>query len=154
MKTVSYLMGKKWKYATCYFTRYVPQACHFHWYTLISESSSAATLATVKQAAYVPDCVFFLLSPSFSDASPHKKKSKGHKSGGLGGHSCDPLPIQWPGTCWPKHSHAGTAWPSITLSFQVNVTHCINVYTLCWNTNFILVMALLKKLWAELAQSV
>ena len=73
IKIVSHLVGNVGKYATCYFMRYVPHACHFHWYTQV-KSSSAATLITVKQAADVPDCVRCLIRPSFSDAPPPQEK--------------------------------------------------------------------------------
>ena len=40
------------------------------------------------------------------------------------------FPIQWPGICWPNHSHTGTAWSSSTLRLQVNVALFITIYTL------------------------
>jgi hypothetical protein len=123
----------------------VPQdSCHFYWYTQVSHPVLPhSPLSSMLQICLI---VYLLwLDQALQMAPPNKKKSKGHKSGYLGGHSHDPLlPIQWPGTCWPNQSHTSTAWSSSTLWFQVNVTLCINIYTLCWNSNFILVMSLLK----------
>ena len=174
IKIVSHLVGNIGKYATFYFTRYPPHVCHFHWYIQVSHPMlPLSSLSSRLQKCLI---VYLLwLDQAFQMPPPHKKKSKGHKSGDPGGHSHDPLfsypvpdcvsslirtnfsdappptkrsprgtslvileaipmilffPIQWPGICWPNHSHTGTAWSSSTLRLQVNVALFITIYTL------------------------